>query len=301
MAEVPEHPITTPKGATAVTILLGVVSVFAPFLFYLRAALLFGAVAILVIGWTYLAEARLALANRSWNPHLNVPLGAVTVIVLMGIISARNVADAPKPVVVPNADDVAQRVAALMEKHQPKIALAAPKEASPVVVTPTKLHEPVPTPISRKTRIIAAISHASLAEKTEEPSRSSSTLASVLRCAGNVGTVSGTLYRLAEDAGNYQNGWAYSRDGEQLREQYQTWMGAVRQAFSDHSDLIKDTREFDQVKELDMGRPLFLIPNSGLNAWHNFDERRKALMKMAAAIDKTDCTNATDPGPFDIH
>src|SRR5664279_3631868 len=110
MVDDPAHPITTPKGAAAITILLGVVSVFAPFLFDLRAAFVLAAVAILVIVWTYWSEIRLALNTGSWSGHLNIPLGSIFAIIAMSIVSARNVNDAPKPIPVINADDIAKRV-----------------------------------------------------------------------------------------------------------------------------------------------------------------------------------------------
>lgn len=101
--------------------------------------------------------------------------------------------------------------------------------------------------------------------------------------------VSVGLYRLIAAAANDQNSWAYTRDGALLRSQYETWLGEVREFFSEHKDALPDTSDFEKIKDLDMGPTLFVIPPSGENAWHNFDDRRKALEKIQNEFSKMSC------------
>lgn len=107
------------------------------------------------------------------------------------------------------------------------------------------------------------------------------------------------LYKLVNQAGTYQNGWAYTRDGALLQHQYETWLGAVREFIAEHKSALPDTTEFEQVKELDMGPTLFVLPSSGVNAWHNFDERRKALEKVEEEFNKIACKAESDASKSD--
>lgn len=98
------------------------------------------------------------------------------------------------------------------------------------------------------------------------------------------------LLKLINQAVNYQNGWAYSRNGEQLQQQYLTWTGAVHQFFVEHRNELNNTEEFDQIKELDMRPTLFFISSGGENAWQNFDAKRKSLIKIEEAYNKSACS-----------
>lgn len=142
MADRPEHPITTPRGASALTILLAVVSVFAPFVFNLQAALLFAAVAIVVIGWIYASEARSAISERRWTSHLNVPLGCIAIIIFIGIVSIKRVVEQrapPPPPPALSADDVAKRVIAMMPKPAPVPEAPPPPPAQSAIRAPAPM------------------------------------------------------------------------------------------------------------------------------------------------------------------
>ena len=297
MAEESSHPIATPKGASAVTLLLGAVSVFAPFLVDLRTALLFGAAAILLIGWIYWSEVQIAWSNRSWNTYLNVPFGAATVIVLMAFVAMRNVAHAPRPVPAVRAEDVAEKVEGWLLHHQSQLSQGVPQQPVSVSRDKPEVTTLSPPKTYRKLPVSAESAPAANAnwERTfKSIEESTARYKALSQCHEATWPVTIGLSKLINQAANYQNGWAYSRDGDLVRRQYEAWVGAVREFIAEHRDALGKTEEFDQAKELDMGPTLFVIPNSGVNAWINFDERRKALTNIETEFDKTACKTQED-------
>jgi hypothetical protein len=88
------------------------------------------------------------------------------------------------------------------------------------------------------------------------------------------------LVGLISSAVGYQNNLAYTRDGELLQRQYQTWLGAVREFLSEHKDMLRNVEAFDRVKDRDMGPSFLLFLSSGVDAWHNFEDRRKVLFDI---------------------
>lgn len=290
MANEESHPITTPKGAGAISILLGVVGVFTPFLFNLQAALIFGVIAVIIIVWMYSSEIRATWAGHSWDKGLNVPLGSVVAIIMMALISVRNVANSPKPVPPVSAEEVAQKIENWLEGHQSRKAQSPPQVVTAAAPPETKSPRiPTPPKLSQKKVVRTPVIDKGWEQTLRQIREMDAKYAALSKCTDRKMPIYTGLWRLSAQAANYQNGWAYSRDGEQLRNQYVAWVGAVRQFFSEHREVLPNTDAFDQIKELDMGPTLFLIPNSGVNAWHNFDERRKVLEKIAVEFNQNSC------------
>jgi hypothetical protein len=97
-------------------------SLFAPFVATLQGALLFGAVALGVIGWIYSTEAWAAINQRRWNAHLNLPLVAITLVVCFGAMLALDGMTAP------NERDGARRLAGA---RRPEIVPVLPARIAP--------------------------------------------------------------------------------------------------------------------------------------------------------------------------
>jgi len=128
MNEEPANPITTPKGASVVAILLGVVSVFAPFLFNQQGAVICGVISLGVIGWVYWTELRFAVRTKRWNAKLNVPVGAMVLIMVMGVLVAR--ARAPEKPLAPivNVDDLYKRLEPKLRPNSPAEPTRQPQQ-----------------------------------------------------------------------------------------------------------------------------------------------------------------------------
>ncbi len=102
--------------------------------------------------------------------------------------------------------------------------------------------------------------------------------------------VYGDLTALVSQAANYQNSWAYTRNDQELLNQYQRWLGAVQQAFNTNRSLLTDTSAFDEVKDAPVdGGFLGIRRVQGTAVWGNFDARRKALEKVRTSYDSGMC------------
>ena len=110
----PQHPITTPQGAVALTVVLAGASAFGPTLFNLQAAMVFAGMPAVMILWIYWRDGVAALTSRRWDNALAIPVAAIALIAIFSFVSIQSARNAPKPVLVPSVDDIANRVTLLI-------------------------------------------------------------------------------------------------------------------------------------------------------------------------------------------
>jgi len=70
------------------TVALVALSLFAPFAATLQGALLYNAVAVAIIGWSYSTNAWAAVVQRQWNARLTLPLAAIAIILCFSAMLA---------------------------------------------------------------------------------------------------------------------------------------------------------------------------------------------------------------------
>lgn len=128
MGDETPHPITTPKGSSALALLLAMISVFAPFMVNLTGALAIGTVAMFVIVWIYWSDVLVVFSDHHWNPNLNVPLGSIAIIIAMSMAAVHAANQQPKTIPAPSTDDIIGKVDVILRRDLAE-ALAHPATA----------------------------------------------------------------------------------------------------------------------------------------------------------------------------
>ncbi len=189
----------------------------------------------------------------------------------------------PQPVAtVVNTDEVARKVILWIQAHQ--LPANAPPQPSPrhrLVAEAPATNSPIIPPQSRippSKPPSSGLDPAFYKKMSDMIARNNKYNA----CEDAAIKVAGDMAGFVGQAIGDQNNWAYSRDGELLGRQYTSWVTAVHQFFADHPE-VHGTEEFDQVQEYDMEPTLLVIPNSGVGAWNNFNNRGNALAHIEKA------------------
>ena len=298
MAEGAEHPIATPKGAVALTAVVTVISVLAPFLFDVGGALLFGALATSVIVWVYWGDAAAAIAERRWKPHLMVPLVAISVIIGMTVLAARNVSHKPKAPPAITARDLGAMVDAAIKRDfppppPPKTTIVTVPGRTIVLKVPAAPNEapvpaPVPTPAPPASGVSATVPVAAVA-KIQTPA---APIVSPCFLEGSKLTVD--IVMLDLDGAGHEDEFRKKQDDQKLANDYDIWLAKVETYFVAHKDDLPPITPFEQARVGAWPKPFLLIHESGFHTWRKFEAKRKALESIEQRVTDMVCLKAVE-------
>lgn len=286
------HPITTPKGTAALTIILAVIGVFTPFVTSLQAAQLFAVVAVLVIVWLYAAEAWDCLKSRSGYKRLLSP--AISLLVICGVaVSATVIVSEqkkPTPVAAITLADVSSAVNDALKRNN-----SVPPEK--VIVQPERtvdyrviIAEPPLQPAPQQAQRPKIASPADFEDDLRKQiNRIRAGTDAQTACITRQSKLSMGLYSLIADAARMQNTYHDGRNSKKMVADLAAWIPQVEQYFAVNKDDLPDVEMFRLASQGQDARTFLGINQSGLRAWAEMDAKRHALELMAKQVSARSC------------
>ena len=295
MAHEEMHPITTPKGASLLTVILAVIGVFAPFFTTLESAQLFTAVALLVIVWLYWSEVRNAFRNRAGFTGLVLPSLAILIILGVALFATLKVQGQPTPAPGPGpaltAKDVSTLIADALKQEHPsspppldRATTGRPETYRIVIQDPPPRRAP-PVRAAPRTDPSSTI----LEETIRDVARNGVGLKAKSACWSEQIEVSAGLYHLIVDAANAQNGYAYDKNDKKMVDGLQAWIAKVERFFLSNKTSLPDISIVHLANEEKPQSTFLGIHDSGWRAWASMNAKRKVLEAIQADVNKRSC------------
>ncbi len=253
-----------------------------------------------MILWIYWRDGVAALTSRRWDNALAIPVAAIALIAIFSFVSIQSARNAPKPVLVPSVDDIANRVTLLI---LPRLQQMMNQTGAPVTggarVRPPALaplphrHELQRPEVNNATTTNPSNPEdsqvwARLAEQLKHSQESTKAYGACLDKTVDVSTkLFGFVVRAIGDLNHY----ASTSDDDKIAADYQSWLSDVNEYLAANASLLPSRSAFDAAVNPDP-RPTFLyIHNSGHQTWGLYNAKQLALNDL----DKEFGKNATCP------
>lgn len=299
----PLHPITTPKGASAFTVILAVIGVFTPFFTSLGTAQFFAVLAIFLIGWLYWSEIVDVFSGLRRVTTLWLPISALIIIVAIASAATLKFNSSSAPTLTaPPALTISEVTSAV------KDALLRSQKATPLPTTAPPARDPYQIFIeeARSTNTGATIPMrdevaAPPAKKVDETgyedlnrriTRMRVGMEPYSHCLTRISKRASGLYGLQVEATNLQNDYAYTRDNDKMVADLADWIAKVEIFFAEHKDQLPDVSVV-KLANSDAKVSTFLgLSNSGVRAWASMDAKRKSIEAIARGAGEESCEAA---------
>lgn len=293
MGEESQHPITTPKGASLLTVILAVIGVFTPFFTSLQAAQLFSVVAVMVIVWIYWGEVRQVSASRSGISVLILPVAAIVIIGGV-VIGATWLVDSRPP--LPPAitvNDVTSAIDGALKRNQPIVPPPLPPAHEVVVrqVSPIIIKEAGPAPIvSNGPRIISANSPELIENFKKKSARLNAQYDAEIECSISISRTKYDLNQFINEAVAYQNAYYYGHNDKKMTSDLTSWSESVEKYFVENKKILPDVTLFQLANEGQSGSTFLGIHQSGKRAWASMEAKKKVLVSIDNQVSNRPCS-----------
>jgi hypothetical protein len=287
-----QHPITTPKGAALVTLLLAVLGVFAPFFASLVVALCFAAVAIGVILWIYWSEIEAVRLKQASGRALIFPGGSVLAIFLVAALAISVPAAAPDEKPTLTLQDVERgvssalaKVGAISEKPEPAPTPRPMPDYRIVIEEPKTIMPNIDS--SRTTSAPKAATQSDyLTAIVKKMERRRVEFDASLECDSARWKLDAALTELVISAANSQNQFHNYNNPKQMLGDYNLWIVKAKDFLQKNKSKLPDASVFDLATG-QQTRSIFIGP--GTRAWLSMDAKRQALESLQTQLRAIPC------------
>ena len=293
--------MTTPKGASVVSLVLAVFGVFAPFLTGLWVALILAAGMVAVIVWLYFAEARDIAAKGTGQARLAVPAIAIAIIAGVALYSVSvvgNRAHEQRALTMDDLDNAMERLSAKQTTAKPQPQHMPIREAPPrpirIVVEDHSERSPVSAPsVSQAAparKMPTVVESDSLREYMAKLNRDSA-------CFKQQMEFTSGLNRLSARAVRIQNDYAYNVDDKKIVTDLGTWKTDAEAYFKKYQQQLPSFEIVRLANSTEKVSTFLGIHNSGYRAWNELDAKRKAMDAVYQDVAQRPCLELFPQSP----
>lgn len=286
------HPITTPKGANLLTVVLTVVGFFIPFFTGLEAAQIVAGLAAIIIAWLYWAEAMDVLNRRVGLKRLALPTLAILIILGVAAIATIKVSSRARPPAALTIGDVSDAVDKAMSKSKSDnpetVVQTVPVDRN--VTYRTVIEEPmqIERPNVLPPKIISA-NDALSDDLRRRINRMRAGSAEENECNQKVSGIRLGLFGLIAKATRIQNSYGYGQDDKKMVSDLAAWLVEVESFFEKNKTNSLDFNKIKQANYIGKTRTFLGIHDSGYKAWASMDTKRETLEAMQSALGNDSC------------
>lgn len=283
------HPITSPKGAAVVTLLLAALGVFTPFFASLALALVFAVIAVVVIAWIYWTDYMSVFEGRASGVKVLLPsLSGIAVIVMAGLA----ILGAPKPSVqkpsltVEDIERVISKAAPKDVQPQPERPVIVPRERVTIIEVPSAPRAVQPELPIRRQPNTKPNNESLLDELEKRTARRSAGFDQYYSCLGRYQAIPSKIFDLMFQTTIIQNTYADGRKEKKMVVGLEEWSKKVDAFFKETPEVSEFGKVFYLADDGQGARTFLGIGQKGYRAWASMDAKRKALEALAADLSK---------------
>lgn len=275
------HALTSPKGGTALAILLTMAGVF----INLQSAKWIGMVAALLILWLYSDEIRACWGKRAPLRILVAPALAITFvgILVVGSTLAVNSRPANAPANSLTLNDIQRVVHDAVQGQDPKPSSLTPEShpLPPIVIQePPEIRFPSDTARSAPATPVHSLKDDGdpvVQNLKKTIKRSEAGKKEWLDCLGEQTKITLGLNKLINSAIEMQNAFYFGKNDKKIANDLNTWTKDVKEYFSTNSIISSKYQMFELASEGQDYRGFLDAHATGKRAWAQMDAKVKAL------------------------